>query len=161
MQISLPSLLGLLPLAALAAEATTVTFRVPVSHVLPRPHALPASTHATLTSPGGALSAPLSAAGEFVFRNVSAGSHLVDVHCPTHAFAAVRLDVAQDETSSPLLGAWVTFRGNDWGNKGEALPASAAGVFDVRALGRKGYFMERSKCERSLGEIAEEGRRGC
>lgn len=142
MQISLAALIGLLPLAA---QSATVTFRIPVSHALTNPHTLPPSTHATLSSPGGRQSAPISAAGEFVFRNVSAGSHLVDVHCATHAFAPIRLDVADDDKDAPTLGAWVTFRGNDWDNKGEALPAHGSGVFDVRVLGAKGYFMERSK----------------
>lgn len=145
MQISLAALIGLLPLAA---QSATVTFRIPVSHALTNPHTLPPSTHATLSSPGGGQSAPISAAGEFVFRNVSAGSHLVDVHCATHAFAPIRLDVVEDDDkAAPTLGAWITFRGNDWDNKGEALPAHGSGVFDVRVLGAKGYFMERSKCK--------------
>lgn len=144
---SLSALLGLLPLAA---HSAIVTFRIPISHALPNPHVLPPSTHATLTWPGGVQSAPLSTSGEFVFRNVSSGSHLVDVHCATHAFAAMRLDVGEEkgeEGVAPSLGAWVTFRGNDWDNKGEALPAPGNGVFEVKVLGAKGYFMERSTCE--------------
>ncbi|KAK1772573.1 Cys/Met metabolism PLP-dependent enzyme-domain-containing protein [Phialemonium atrogriseum] len=147
MKLSPSALLGLLPLFALSATAattttttTTVTFRVPASHALPNPNALPPSTRATLSSPGEARSAALTADNSFVFRNLSAGSYLVDVHCPTHAFAPVRLDVGADEAA-----AWESFRGNDWDNRGEALLVLDGGMFEVRALGAKGYFMERSK----------------
>lgn len=150
MKLSPSALLGLLlPLGALSTASTTtttttttVTFRVPASHALPNPNALPPSTRATLSSPGEARSAALTVDNSFVFRNLSAGSYLVDVHCPTHAFAPVRLDVGADEAA-----AWETFRGNDWDNRGEALLVLDGGMFEVRALGAKGYFMERSKCK--------------
>lgn len=49
-----------------------------------------------------------------------------------------------------------TFRGNEWGNKGEVIPVTEvegdAGVwaFEVKALGIKEYFVERSGCELSI-----------
>lgn len=150
------------PSAALAAKTpkpeTTVTLRIPPAPpALPNPHVLPASTRATLTTLGAALSAPLSAANTFVFTNVSAGSYLADVHCATHAFAPLRVDVlrggeAVDGGSSEgeavlRVRAWETYRGNDWGNMGEEVRAAEGGVLDVRVLGQKGYFMERSSCE--------------
>lgn len=153
-------------------ETTTVTLRIPPSHLLPSPHVLPAATRATLTTLGRALAAPLSAADTFVFRNVTPGSYLADVHCATHAFVPLRVDVLRPSSSSPAgdddggegadagggagagllrVAAWETYRGNDWGNKGEAAVVSAEGVrggavVDVRVAGEKGYFMERSKC---------------
>ncbi|EAQ83930.1 hypothetical protein CHGG_10334 [Chaetomium globosum CBS 148.51] len=142
-------------------ETTTLTLRIPPTNPsLPNAHLLPASTRATLTTLGRALSAPLSVANTFVFRNVSVGSYLADVHCVSHAFAPLRVDVAAAEGadggggkkgSGSGLGvrAWETFRGGDWGNTGEGAPVgeySGGGghVVEVRVLGAKGYFMERS-----------------
>ncbi|OAA44027.1 hypothetical protein BBO_04383 [Beauveria brongniartii RCEF 3172] len=145
----LPSPAGLLALAHLAAS-TTVTLHLPST---PAPGTLSPRTHATLTTLGRRLSAPLSAAHSFVFRNVSAGSYLADVHCPTDGFAPLRVDVGEEEEEEEeeeaVVQAWETYRGNDWGNKGEALVlkqgSDGTQGFEVRALGRKGYFMERPK----------------
>lgn len=161
---------------------TTITVRIPPSPHLPSPHALPASTRATLSTLGRALAAPLSVANTFVFGNVTAGSYLLDVHCATHAFAPLRVDVLRPVASASASGesndaggdkgeggeegqlrvaAWETYRGNDWGNKGEAVKVVALDapgqegkktkdmngvVLDARVIGEKGYFMERSKC---------------
>ncbi|KAF6826213.1 hypothetical protein CMUS01_09521 [Colletotrichum musicola] len=138
----LTSLLAL-PAAALAAS---VTLLVPASPALPNPYTLPPSTRASLSALSSSHTAPLSVHNTFVFGNVTApGSYLVDVHCATHAFAPLRLDVAADGT----LSAWETYRGNDWDNKGEALQskelANGARAFEVRVLGGKNYFVERSK----------------
>ncbi|TLS28072.1 hypothetical protein PpBr36_01831 [Pyricularia pennisetigena] len=137
--------------AALSDPTTSITISIPASPQLPNPYTLPPSTRATLTSsgPGKQLHAPLSAANTFVFANVTAGSYLLDVHCSTHAFAPLRVDAAASDQNRKLaVAAWETFRGNDWGNKGE--PARrvdvGAGVpaFEVKVLGRKDYFVERS-----------------
>jgi ER membrane protein complex subunit 7 len=142
-------------------SSTTVTFRVPASAQLANPFSLPPSTHATLTSAGQlTLSAPLSTANAFVFHNVTPGSYLVDIHAPTHAFAPLRLDVltetdgdghgatpADGKGRGVILRAWETYRGNDWDNKGEAVALAEGDVFDVRALGVKNYYAERSGCE--------------
>ncbi|KAF5019060.1 hypothetical protein F66182_8952 [Fusarium sp. NRRL 66182] len=129
-------------LAALASES--LTLYLPGK---PNPFALPASTHATLSSAGVHLSAPLSAVNTFVFRNVTPGSYLADVYCPTDAFHPLRIDVQFAEGAEDgLVQAWETFRGNDWANKGEAVPAkegSKGRGFEVRAIGGKNYFMER------------------
>ncbi|KAK2003100.1 O-acetylhomoserine ami [Colletotrichum falcatum] len=114
--------------------------------VLPNPYTLPPSTRATLSALGASFSAPLSVKNTFVFTNVTApGSYLVDVHCMTHAFAPLRLDVAADGS----LSAWETYRGNDWDNRGEVYTAKdfegGGKGFEVRVLGGKNYFMERSK----------------
>lgn len=149
----------LLCLASLAAAATTsIKLHIPPTHALPNPRALPPSTHATLTTLGVGTSAYLTPANTFVFHNVSEGSYLVDVHCPSHAFAPLRLDVlpvvsgaagAGDEKVAALkVSAWETYRGNDWDNKGEAVVVTA-GSLGVRVLGQKAFYMERSSCESS------------
>lgn len=161
--------LTLLAAATAAATAagptttTTVTLFVPPSQALPNPRALPPSTHATLTSRGAAAAAYLTPSNTFLFRNVSEGSYLLDVHCGTHAFAPLRVDVLPlvagdtnndnngEETApaSLTVKAWETYRGNDWDNKGEALGGGVK--FEVRVLGAKAFFAERSSCE-CLGE---------
>lgn len=150
----LGSLFGSACLVAASAAAdptTSITISIPSSQQLPNPYTLPPSTRATLTSsgPGRQLYAPLSAANTFVFANVTAGSYLLDVHCSTHAFAPLRVDAAPSDQSRKLaVAAWETYRGNDWGNKGEAARrvevGSGAAAFEVRVLGRKDYFVERS-----------------
>lgn len=138
MRFSLLPLLGALSLAS----GATLTLRVPGPPAVPNPNALPPSTHATLSTLGQpSHSAPLSTSNTFVFRNISAGSYLADVHCPTIAFAPLRVDVGEGGD----VKVWETFRGNDWDNKGEALPKGIVG-YEVRPLGVKSYFMERSKC---------------
>ncbi|KAH9908056.1 hypothetical protein F4778DRAFT_777422 [Xylariomycetidae sp. FL2044] len=169
---------------------TTLVLTIPASpnNHLPNPHALPPSTHATLTRLGRPTHrAPLTAANTFVFRNVTAGSsYLADVHCGTHVFAPLRVDVdvvsvpdaaaavraavssagvagagagsrmeeeevevvvkeEKDGAGVVTVKAWETYRGNDWGNKGEEVKpaASATGAFPVRVLGPKVFYTER------------------
>jgi O-acetylhomoserine/O-acetylserine sulfhydrylase len=145
-------------------QTTKITLRLPPAAqnpALPNPHLLPASTHATLTTAGRALSAPLSTANTFVFPDVAPGSYLVDVHCATHGFVPYRLDVTfprrtgeekKGEKEGLEVSVWETFRGNDWGNKGEGVPVGVGAgggevEVEVRVKGGKGYFMERSGCE--------------
>lgn len=143
MRLELGALLALVT----ATIATDLTIYLPTK---PNPFTLPSTTHATLVSLGSHYSAPLSSVNTFVFRNVSApGSYLVDVHCQTDVFQPLRLDLAEDGS----LHAWETFRGNEWDNKGEALPTREGSVgkgVEVRSLGTKNYFSERPKCESFL-----------
>lgn len=141
------ALLGALLSFALASEP--LTLYLPAK---PNPFTLPPSTHATLSSSGAHYSAPLSSANTFVFRNVTPGSYLADVHAPTDAFHPLRIDVQVVEGAAEhdVVQAWETFRGNDWGNKGEVVPVregSKGRGFEVRAIGSKSYFMERPQCE--------------
>jgi O-acetylhomoserine/O-acetylserine sulfhydrylase len=141
MRLSFASLAGLLSLASSA----TITLHITTTQSIPNPNALPPSTHATLSTFGQpVLSAPLSTSNTFVFRNVTSGSYLADIHCPTYAFAPLRVDV--DESQADAVKVWETYRGNDWDNKGEAVPGPG-GRFAVRVLGVKNYYMERSSCE--------------
>ncbi|KAK1501745.1 hypothetical protein CABS01_09476 [Colletotrichum abscissum] len=155
-------LLATLALAATSASAASLTLSIPSSQALPNPYTLPPSTHATLSSLGATFSAPLSVKNTFVFHNLTGGggsagsSYLVDIHCATHAFAPLRLDVDAEGG----LAAWETYRGNDWDNKGEAYAAKefegGAKGFEVRVLGQKNYFVERSKLSGLFGVYGEE-----
>ncbi|KAF4448866.1 er membrane protein complex subunit [Fusarium austroafricanum] len=134
------ALFGLLSLPA--ALADSLTLYLPAK---PNPFSIPANTHATLSSSGVLFSAPLSAANTFVFHNVTPGSYLADVHCPTDAFHPLRIDV-QLEDGEGIVRAWETYRGNDWANKGEVVQVkegSKGRGFELRATGGKNYFMER------------------
>lgn len=144
-----PSAAGLLALAAHSASALTLTLYLPAQQ--PAPLTLSPRTHATLARPGRRLSAPLSDVHTLVFHNVTAGSYLADVHCPTDGFMPLRVDVGEEEEGKEVqVQAWETYRGNDWDNKGEELGmrrgSDGSVGFEVRSLGRKGYFMERPKC---------------
>lgn len=146
------SLLTLISLAC-AAPTTSITLQIPPSHVLPNPRTLPPSTHAKLSSLGADATAYLTPANTFVFHNISEGSYLLDVYSTTHAFAPLRVDVLpvvagdrSEQTAGLKLAAWETYRGNDWDNKGEVM-IKAGGRLEVRVLGAKAYFMERSSCK--------------
>jgi len=127
-----------------ALASDSLTLYLPAK---PNPFTLPASTHPTLSSAGVHVSAPLSAANTFVFHNVTPGSYLADVHCPTDAFHPLRIDVQLEEGGEEgIVRAWETYRGNDWNNKGEVVSVkegSKGRGFEVRAIGGKNYFMER------------------
>lgn len=109
------------------------------------PSALTASTTASLTTISSTYTAPLRSDNTFDFRHVSPGSYLLDVHCSSHIFAPLRIDV--DEAGQ--VEAWGTFRGNEWDNKGETVIVKDLGGFkslDVKVLGEKSFYVERSGC---------------
>lgn len=64
-------------------------------------------------------------------------------------FGALRVDVLGEGE----VEAWRTFRGNEWGNKGEKMVVSREGegecvrVEGLRALGGKEYFIQRQGCK--------------
>jgi hypothetical protein len=91
---------------------------------------------------------------------VSTGSYLLDIHCATHAFAPLRVDVhdglkLQDGRVKDVANVevWSTFRGNEWVNKGEVVLVSdlegdgSVWGFEARVGSGKEYFLERSGCE--------------
>ncbi|KAM0815143.1 hypothetical protein AB5N19_00937 [Seiridium cardinale] len=154
MRFSLRALLSALPicLAAAAAAKTSLVLSIPASQFLPNPNVLPASTHATLTTLHQSYSAPLSVANTFVFHNVTPGSYLADVHCASYGFAPLRIDVdaAEDGAAGAdvrsSVRAWETFRGNEWGNRGEEFvrqDGAGGATFAVKCLGKKVFFQER------------------
>ena len=154
MRLQLPALTSLL---ALASASTTLIFTIPSTPHLPNPYTLPPSTHSTLstlstssTTTPSFLKAPLSTENTLTFHNITAGTYLLDTHSTTHFFAPLRVDV--DESGETR--AWETFRGNDWDNRGEAVPrvevqTLAAGrvhAFQLKVGTGKGYFTERPSC---------------
>ncbi|TVY84511.1 hypothetical protein LSUE1_G000636, partial [Lachnellula suecica] len=109
----------LLPLLlAPLALSTHLRIAIQPTALLPNPSVLPPSTTASLTTLSSIHRAPLRVDNTFDFRNVSSGSYLLDVHCHTHAFAPLRVDVHEGDVKE--VEAWGTFRGNEWANKGEA-----------------------------------------
>jgi hypothetical protein len=163
----LPLLLSalLLPLA----QCTHLRILVPSTPSLPNPAYLPPSTQASLTTTEHILHAPLRADNSFDFRNVSAGSYLLDIHSHSHAFAPLRVDVAghAEQEHIPEVQVWGTFRGNEWSNKGEAVEvwnlkaeekgATPVWAFAVKSAAKKEYLVERQGCEfcPSSGYIVE------
>jgi hypothetical protein len=148
------------------AIATHVRIRIPPSTSLANPSTLPPSTSGSLTTLSGIYTAPLRSDNTFDFRNVSTGSYLFDVHCATYAFRPLRVDIhdgirleGREANHIPEVQAWGTFRGNEWDNKGEIIPVKEVGEgkvggdkvygFEVKVVGPKGYFLERSGCEYS------------
>jgi hypothetical protein len=142
----------LLPLAL----SLHLRISLPSSSALSNPSTLPPSTRASLTTLHTQLSAPLRVDSSFDFRNVTAGSYLLDVHCPTHAFAPLRVDVREGEKDEEVQ-VWGTYLGNEWENKGPVVGVKELGNeeeggervwgFEVKALGGKEYFVERAGCE--------------
>ncbi|KFY33899.1 hypothetical protein V494_07229, partial [Pseudogymnoascus sp. VKM F-4513 (FW-928)] len=96
---------------------------------------------------GHVYTAPLGVASTFDFRNVSAGSYLLDVVGGTHVFAPLRVDIAEGE-GQDAVQAWGTWRGNEWENKGEVVEVGVWGrdgrVVEVKAVGPKEYLIERT-----------------
>ncbi|KAL1958349.1 hypothetical protein VTO42DRAFT_4666 [Malbranchea cinnamomea] len=127
----------LLSLLLSVASASYLTITIPASNILPNPNALPASSHATLTtlssgsrsqsqsqSAPGLLKARLTRSSTFVFSDLvpstsatstTPKSYLLDIHSRDYAFAPYRVDVA---ANGSVIGVWETFRGNAWENKG-------------------------------------------
>ncbi|EPE08766.1 hypothetical protein F503_04353 [Ophiostoma piceae UAMH 11346] len=180
------SLLSLLFAAATAAVAsvptTSITFQIAIPEHLQQQQQggqnldiasiqkqffanIPAWTRATLESGDAAsgrhtyTSAPITGSGKLVFSNVTAGSYLGEVHCATHVFVPLRVDVdgvvGGIEGAGQVLTARATetYRGNDWANQGEALrkvavdgTASSGPTFMVAplTLATKSYYTARS-----------------
>lgn len=165
-----PLALSFLSVAA-AAATTTVNLVIPPTNLLPNPRSLPPQTHATLSSFHFGASAYLSPANTFAFHNVSEGSYLLDVHSPTHVFAPLRVDVLpvvagagqtekEEKVARLKVAAWETYRGNDWNNKGEAAAVTNGGALEVKVLGPKNFFVERSGCKWSR-KVLESCGYGC
>jgi ER membrane protein complex subunit 7 len=153
----------LLPLLIPLAQCTHLRVLIASTTGLSNPGTLPPSTSASLTTLSRQLHAPLRADNSFDFRNVSAGSYLLDIHSHTYEFAPLRVDVhgeVETRTVEPEVQVWGTFRGNEWGNKGEKVDVTeiekedkgeAIFAFAVKARGKKEYLVKKQGCEFSLG----------
>lgn len=121
-------------------SAASLSLIVPQSNLIPNPGTLPISTSATLTDIGQVHTAILQKDNRFVFRNISTGSYLLDVHCRDFLFAPLRVDVGDSDN----VEVWQTFRGHEWENKGEKLVERPV---EVRVLAGKDHYEHRSGCK--------------
>lgn len=132
--------------------ALTLHLTIPSSPQIPYPATLPPSTTASLTTLFASHTAPLRTDNAFSFRNVTPGSYLLDIRCPTHVFLPYRVDVhPSTEGKEETVEAWGTFRGNEWGNKGEVVGLTrdmetGGWEMEARVAGGKEYLQERSGC---------------
>ena len=149
----------LLSLLFTLSIASSLTITIPPSSLLPNANALPAGTHATLTSSSSGkhpLTAPLTRSSTFVFRSPAPAvtgneeSFLLDIHSSEFVFAPYRVDVSAD---GAVTGVWETFRGNPWENRGAEKyvrdAAKTAGddvVVSAKVLGKREFYEERTKC---------------
>ena len=167
----------LLPVSTTSAS---LTISVPPSPpLLPNPHSLPASTHATLQASGHHLSAPFSRSNTFVFSNLTDGSYLLEVHCHDFLFPALRVDVSRTIFTEPKddgtgvevrgleLQAWRTYWGNEWDNKGPSMGGGQVRegedgdiVVEVRPLIAKDYYQQRAGCKCPIESMSREGKHG-
>lgn len=121
---------------------------IPASNLLPNPNTLPASTHAVLTSGSGQpITAVLKKGNYFDFSDIpTAGSHLLDIYSREYVFAPYRIDTLKTSNSSTvIIGAWETYRGTKWEDRGVALVAAPTGQLDMSAkvLSKKNFYQQR------------------
>ncbi|KAJ9622557.1 hypothetical protein H2204_011476 [Knufia peltigerae] len=135
-----------------SASAATLRIQVPASNLLPNPNALSASTHATLTSSTGQpLRAVLRKGNYFEFPDITTvGSHLLDIYSRDYVFAPYRIDLASssasgESSSTVITGAWETYRGTRWEDRGVALVPAPTDRLEMSAkvLSRKNFYEER------------------
>lgn len=145
--MQLPALHGLLAIAAVASAARLTVSIPPSPPGLPNPAALPPSTHAVLVGPPGVkLDTPLRRDSSFVFQDLPEASYLLTIHARDHSFPPLRVDVgaAGEDEAQQSIGAWQTFRGNEWANKGPQY-GSAKGELNihVRPAAHKDFYQQR------------------
>ncbi|KEF63463.1 uncharacterized protein A1O9_01441 [Exophiala aquamarina CBS 119918] len=141
----------LLALCRLLAWSSAASLRVqiPASNLIPNPFTLPSSTHATLTSGTEPPRRALLRRGDyFDFSNITTvGSHLLEVHSRDFVFAPYRIDIAPsaDSAESVISGAWETYRGTKWEDRGVALVAAPTKdlALSVKTLSGKNFYEQR------------------
>jgi hypothetical protein len=84
----------------------------------------------------------------FEFPNItSTGSHLLDIYTRDYVFAPYRIDIAPSSTSGQthITGAWETFRGTKWEDRGVALVAAPTTELSLSAkvVSRKNFYEQR------------------
>ncbi|KAL1968749.1 hypothetical protein VTN77DRAFT_1575 [Rasamsonia byssochlamydoides] len=148
----------------LSTASAALTITIPPSNLLPNPHVLPPTTHATLTTlPSSSqkkhvFTAPLTRSSTFVFPDLQQQqqqreSYLLDIRSKEYVFAPYRVDVAADGT---ILGIWETFRGNPWDNRGAEKFVAPAGrssssgqnqdvIVEAKVVARRGFYEERPR----------------
>ncbi len=131
-----------------AVLGASLRVSIPASNLLPNPNTLPASTHAVLTSGAGQpITAVLKKGNYFDFPDITTtGSHLLDIYSREYVFAPYRLDISSSSNSSILItGAWETYRGTRWEDRGVALVAAPTEQLDMSAkvLSKKNFYESR------------------
>ena len=109
------------------------------------------------------------ASNGFTFRNLTAGSYVLQVYCPDWAFAPIRVDVFSPATSNRgetkrtdddvYVKTYRTFLGNSWEDKGDSIGSYSGQQDDdtlrhgepelkveLNVLGRKEYYSAREGC---------------
>ena len=152
MRASTTFLLVLLQCSALAVAAS-LRIQIPPSNLLPNPNALPASTHATLTSGSGPqLKAVLRKGNYLEFPDISAtGSYLLDIYSRDYVFAPYRVDVgaspSAESSVTQITGAYETYRGTKWSDHGVPLTPGGGPTEDLtisaKVLSRKNFYEQR------------------
>lgn len=131
------------------AHTASIRVRIPSSNLIPNPYTLPSSTHATLTSGSGpVLTASLRRGNYLQFDNVTTvGSHLLDVYTRDFVFAPYRIDIfpSADATGTVVIGAWETYRGTRWEDRGVSLVATPTTdlTLSVKTLSTKNFYEQR------------------
>ncbi|KAI9851670.1 MAG: hypothetical protein M1824_002582 [Vezdaea acicularis] len=148
----LPSTLLTLLTLPLLSLATTLTLLLPPTTLLPNPSTLPPSTFALLQTSGQAIHAPLSRANTFLFRNLTAGSYLLDIICKDYTFQPYRVDItlstSASTSASDTIEVYQLIHAQGWDAKGPKLPplsgfSAGNSVFEVQPLATKDYYEAR------------------
>ena len=152
----------LLSLLALTL-ATTLRIQISPSTLLPNPHTLPSSSHATLISATSPKHSALIRRGSvFEFHNLTQpGSYLLDIYTRDYVFAPYRVDIVQQSASASasapegpgpvtIAGIWETYRGTRWDDRGPALLTSPdpptqpqVAIVNAKVLSKKTFYDER------------------
>lgn len=130
--------------------AASLRVQIPASNLIPNPYTLPSSTHATLTSGTEPPRTALLRRGDyFEFANITtAGSYLLEVRSRDFVFAPYRIDIAPstaDSAEALVSGAWETYRGTKWEDRGVALVAAPTKdlTLTVKTLSGKNFYEQR------------------
>lgn len=132
--------------------AASIRINIPPSTLLPNPNALPASTHATLTSSSGSdLKASIRKGNYIEFPSIpTVGTHLLNIYTRDYALAPYRIDVAlspTDPSVTEITGAFETYRGTQWSDHGVALTSGGKStqslVINAKVLARKNFYETR------------------
>jgi ER membrane protein complex subunit 7 len=129
-------------------SCASLRLSIPASNLLENPNTLPASTHAVLTSgTNEPVTAPLRKGGYIDFPDIgTTGSHLLDIYSRDYVFAAYRIDtLATANSTTVITGAWETYRGTRWEDRGVALVAVPTEQLDmaVKVLSKKNFYEQR------------------
>jgi ER membrane protein complex subunit 7 len=138
-------------LSALVAAAS-LRINIPASTLLPNPNALPASTHATLSSSDGSELKASIRKGNFIdFESIpTVGTHLLNIYTRDYVVAPYRIDVAlspTDPSTTEITGAFETYRGTQWSDHGVALTSGGRPTqsltMNAKVLSRKNFYETR------------------